>query len=191
MRKIFKLQTAFSTVFATGVFAGSVLVSILAGFSHAKAANIPMSVKPGQISMPFHSGSVSGGQSGADFSLLGIKEVPMNGGGLQIVLSYGDHMGHPFKGEPGYFHVAIDRSGKRISMDLAQVSRTAIDQKDLARVLSLSKMIGASDITTDPHDGSTNITLNLRHAVNLKVRSTGGDQAKLILELQPFEVVTK
>ncbi len=153
----------------------------------ANAANIPFTVRPGQMSMPFHHGSVSGGQAGPDFSLLGVKEVSIPRGGMQIVLNYGDHLGHPLHGEPGYFHVSIDRVGKRISMDLAQVLRTAIDQKDLSRELSRSSIVSSSDITTDPADGSTNITLNLRRPVEMKVRSSGGDQAKLILELKPFE----
>ena len=153
----------------------------------ANASNIPFTVRPGQISMPFHNGSVSGGQAGPDFSLLAVKEISIPRGGMQIVLNYGDHLGHPFHGEPGYFHVSIDRVGKRISMDLAQVSRTAIDQKDLSRELSRSNIVSSSDITTDPADGSTNITLNLRRPVEMKVRSSGGDQAKLILELKPFD----
>ena len=180
----FSVGLALRLLFRTAVIALSLITLKL---QSAIAANIPFTVRPGQISMPFHNGSVSGGQAGPDFSLLGVKEVSIPRGGIQIVLNYGDHLGHPFHGEPGYFHVSIDRVGKRISMDLAQVSRTAIDQKDLSRELSRSSIVSSSDITTDPADGSTNITLNLHRPVEMKVRSSGGDQAKLILELKPFE----
>ena len=165
------------------------LVCVLATLSLAvvaSAAALPIAVKPGRISMPLHTGSVTGGLAGRELSIISIKEVPLNNGASQLVIAYGDHGGNPAKGEPGYFHVAIDRGAKRISLDLAQVTRTAVDQKDLWRALNHSKLVAASDITMDPQDSSTNITLNLRQAVDMKVKSDHGDQARIVIDLLPL-----
>lgn len=152
--------------------------------SMAQASIAPLQVRPGRISPPIRAGAIAGGQAEDEFSILGIKTVASGASNERLVISYGDRNGRPIKGEPGFFHVALDRHSKRIIIDLAQVSRTAIDSKDLSRILSSSRLIANSDMTMDPQDGSTNITLTLRAPVQMSVLSEAGQQGRLVIDLQ-------
>lgn len=149
------------------------------------AAPSPYHLKPGKISPPISEGVVTGGQSSDEFSLLTVKaESNNNKERLRIV--YGDRHGQPLQGDPGYFHLTVDRSGKRISIDLAQVSRTAVDTKQLQRLLSNSKYIASSDIVMDPHDGSTNLAFNMKFPVEVKVMThQKSNPGQVILEMRP------
>lgn len=149
------------------------------------AAPSPYHLKPGKISPPISEGVVTGGRSSDEFSLLNVKaESLKNQERFSIV--FGDRYGQPLQGDPGYFHLSVDRSGKRISIDLAQVSRTAVDNKQLRRLLSRSKYIASSDMVMDPHDGSTNIALNMKVPVTVKVMAPQKTiPGRVILEIRP------
>ena len=70
--------------------------------------------------------------------------------------------GKPLTGEPGYFQVALDRDGRRLVIDLSQVTRTGVDPGQLKSALMKSKFVASTDMTMDPHDQSTNLTLTLK-----------------------------
>lgn len=167
-----------NTLFIAAVF------SLSAG---AHALPSPLMVKPGRVSAPISSGATIGGQSGTEFSLLGVRAESIDRAGERLTLSYGDRFGQPQPGEPGFFHVAVDRDAKRIVIDLAQITKTAIDPQKLARILSASKLIASSEMTMDPQDGSTNITLNLKTPVQMKVASVANGQAQVVIDLVPVE----
>jgi hypothetical protein len=164
----------------------------------------PVQVKPGRIASPMSGGVVIGGQSRDEFSLIGARsenfEVVSNDRtsnvragshgikreGERLILLYGDRFGSPMKGDPGFFHVALDRDSRRVVIDLAQIRKTAVEPAKLARLLSASKIVASSDMTMDPYDGSTNITLNLKVPARLRAASIGGDQSRVVIELQPL-----
>lgn len=155
--------------------------------SGAEAAIAPLQVKPGKLSPPIRAGAIAGGEASDEFSILGVKSIAAGPRKERFVISYGDRNGKPLKKEPGFFHVALDRNSKRVSIDLAQVSRTAIEPKDLSKILASSKLIADSDMTMDPQDGSTNITLNLRTPVAISVLAESEDAGKIVIELQESE----
>lgn len=150
----------------------------------AAAAIAPLQVKPGRLVSAIRGGALAGGRAAEEFSLLGIRRVAGRAGVERLVFSYGDRNGKPLKGEPGFFQIALDRSAKRLVIDLAQVGQTAIDSKDLARILSDSQFVAGSDMTMDPLDGSTNITIHTKIPIALAVMSEAGDQGRIILELR-------
>lgn len=172
-------QAAFEVI-ACGIFV------MMAGAAFALPA--PLLVKPGRVSPPVQNGVTIGGKAADEFSLIGVSAEHVHGGkGERLTLSYGDRHGHPHRGEPGFFHVALDRDAKRIVIDLAQMRKTAVDANGLAKVLSGSKLVASSDITMDPFDGSTNLTLILKQPVKMKVSSEGNNHSRIVFDLQPVQ----
>lgn len=155
----------------------------------AVASPAPLLVRPGKVPSPMIAGVAIGGQARDEFSLLSVQREPMAGAnGERIVLSYGDRFGRPQKGETGFFHIALDRDNKRVVIDLSQMRKTAVDPEKLAKILGASKLIASSEMTMDPYDGSTNITLTLKVPVRIQVGSVTDEQSKIVIELHPSVV---
>jgi len=172
----------FNFSFSLGFMFMFMLIFVIV--NSAVAAIAPLQVKPGRLVPAIRGGALAGGRAAEEFSLLGLRRVAGRAGMERFIISYGDRNGKPLKGEPGFFQIALDRSAKRLVIDLAQVSRTAIDSKDLARVLSSSRFVAGSDMTMDPLDGSTNITIHTKIPIALAVMSEVSDQGRIILELR-------
>lgn len=166
-----------------------VTIGILSWVSSVLALPAPLIVKPGGIPSPMRSGVTIGGQSVDEFSLLSVKQEKLPAVGAErFTLAYGDRFGLPIHGDPGFFHVVLDRNAQRIVIDLAQIRKTAVDAKQLAKTLTASKYIASSDITMDPFDGSTNITLLLKVPIKMKVASFGKEaqgSARIQIDIQP------
>lgn len=149
------------------------------------AAISPLYIKPGSIGPSLASGALTGGAANDEFTLVGVQAQKVAGGSERLVIKYGDRLGRPSANEVGYFHINVDRGGRRVSIDLAQVQRTAIDPKQLAKILAPLKLISSSEMTMDPQDHSTNITLQLKMPVVLKVASgPTGQGGRLVLEMR-------
>ncbi len=152
----------------------------------AFALPAPLQVRPGKVMPPIQSGISVGGKSADEFSLLSVRaENTPDGKNERLVLAYGDRFGQPHRGEPGYFHVALDRDARRLVIDLAQVRKTKIDPQQLSKILKNSKFVASSEMTMDPQDGSTNITLTMKQSVQVKVATVDADQGSLVLEILP------
>jgi hypothetical protein len=157
---------------------------------HALAFAAPdkASVQPRPLSDMIENGFVAGGESGSGFSILKIEKRRSRPAGKaeRIIITYGDQRGRPLKKPPGYFHVSVDENPPRVVIDLAQVQKTAVDDQDLARLLADSILVKSTDMTMDPEDMSTNLTLLLKKQAHVKVsyalKSTG---AQLIIDLRP------
>jgi hypothetical protein len=111
-----------------------------------------------------------------------------HGHGERLIISLGDKAGRPLVGPLGFFHVALDRGSRRIVLDLSHVNQTAIEPRQLKRILETSKMIVESDLTMDPQDGSTNMTLNLRLPVRIEVQPERLNPGQLVIDLQPLSL---
>jgi hypothetical protein len=153
--------------------------------NEARALPAPLQVQPGKILRPATTGSFIGGRAGGIFSLLGVKPEIIGGKTERITFLYGDKDGRLQKGEPGFFHISLDRNSRRIVLDFAQVQQTSVDQKKLAKIMGQSKFVESTEMTMDPIDGSTNVILNLNQAVRLRVDSSTGDQTSVVIELEP------
>jgi len=169
-----------------GSVIGLVLVSVLGLFAVGAsfAVPAPLQVRPGKTSWPMQTGVVVGGQSGAEFSLLGVQTESLNQAGERIALSYGDRYGNSLKNEPGFYHVSLDRNARRLVIDLAQVSKTTVDPMKLARIMAASQFVSSSEMTMDPSDGSTNITLVLKEPVRFKITVESSGSARVLIDLE-------
>ena len=156
----------------------------------------PNAVKPAVIVLPMaagewmREGAAIGGQAATDeLSLLKVERsvrTANEGGGERIAISYGDKSGRPLRSTPGYFHITLDRDGRRLAVDLAQVARTAVDRADLEALFAKSSLIESTDIVMDPLDGSTHVSFALRSSVEAfaKAELQKGD-ALLAIEVRP------
>lgn len=134
----------------------------------AQAAPQKMNVKPQPLGKYVHSGVLVGGKVGDAFSILRIQKSSAPDGAERIVILYGNGFGQPVKTEPGYFHIQVDEKRGRVAIDLAQVQKTAVDEKELAKLFSGSRLVASTEMTMDPIDLSTNILLNLKQPADVK-----------------------
>lgn len=167
-------------------FHAAVLLSLAGSVAWAAKPSSLTQVKPGEVSAPLRTGTITGGQAAEEFSLVNVQTKSV-AGSERIIFSYGDVRGKPVQREPGFFNIVLDRESKRLVIDLAQVNRTAVDPTALRRILSNSKLIAGSDMTMDPQDNSTNLTLNLKKPVQIRVASQSRSEGQLVLELRPVE----
>lgn len=137
----------------------------------ATAAPAPIQVKPGSIAKAVGSGFFAGGEAAHEFSLIEAT-AKRSGDSETLILMYGDVSGTPLRGKPGFFQAVLDRDGRRVTIDLSQVARTAIDPEALRKRLKDFKLVSSVDMTMDPTDSSTNITLNLKSPVELTVEAS-------------------
>lgn len=159
-------------------------VGFLIGTTVAFALPSPLHVKPNAVTNPLRSNAVAnGGQAQDEFSLLGVETHELAGGHERLILNYGDRFGKPLKGEPGFFQVALDRDGRRIVIDLSQVARTGVDPTQLRAALIRSKFVASSEMTMDPQDQSTNLTLLLKSPVELRISTDAGARSRIVLDL--------
>ena len=143
----------------------------------------PLRVKPGSA-LNVRAGSLAnGGHANEEFSLLSVLSTPVTGG-ERIVLSYGDRFGKVWKGEPGFFQVALDKGGSRVVIDLSQVTKTGIDPVQLRKALAASKLVASSDMTMDPQDQTTNLTLVMKQPVTLALSTSSGARSQIVLDLK-------
>jgi hypothetical protein len=144
----------------------------------AVAAPIPAKivVLPLRPSAWIRSGAAIGGQAAADeLSLLRVRRAARPDGGERLLVAYGDKYGRPLRAQPGYFHLALDRGGRRLSLDLAQVSRTAVDRRDLEKLFANSTLVASVDIVMDPQDGSTHLSLAFAAPIEAFASTASGD----------------
>jgi hypothetical protein len=155
-------------------------------FSLTTAASpIPLarsvSLTPGTLSSPklgefFKQGTVTGGQALAQskdgFSILRIQKLSNAAGVERIILSFGDTEGLPLRVQPGFFHLTVDYVNdsreQRVILDLAQVQKTTIDQQDLKQVFKDSPFVKTAEISMDPVEVSTNITLQMKKQAQVR-----------------------
>lgn len=149
------------------------------------AVPAPLNVVPGKISAPIRSGVLTGGVAGDTFTLTKITRQAGRSGMEKWVLTYGDREGRPVPTGPGFFHVNVDRNGRRVVIDLAQVHKTAVDATQLEKMARTSSLIATTDMIMDPQDRSTNITLNMKSAVAVRVANERSQGGQLVLEISP------
>jgi len=152
-----------------GVF---VLVCLLLGLIENGQASIP--AKNRQVPRPAglnefrSSGAIIGGVAGQPFSLLRAQKLKSPEGVDRLALVYGDSRGDVLKSEPGYFHIQVQENPPRVSIDLAQVQKTAMDAAALAQLFRDSSLVSGTEMTMDPIDLSTNLILNLKKPAEVR-----------------------
>lgn len=158
------------------------LVNLVSGAPHR------LSVQPKTLGTYMRSGVVVGGIAVQSFSILRVQKLSTADGLESLIIVYGDSTGRPLKSEPGYFHIAVDEKASRVSIDLAQVQKTAVDGKDLTRVFAGSRLIGATEMTMDPLDLSTNISIQLKRPAEVRARTESAKGiTQLVIDFRPTD----
>ncbi len=153
----------------------------------ASASPSPMKVKPGSIAKAARTGFFAGGEATHELSLIDATTSKAADGSESLAFFYGNDRGQPLRGLPGFFQIVLDRDGKRVAIDLAQVSRTAVDPAALRKKLKSSKLVSALDMTMDPTDSSTNITLSFKEPIELAVEASGEKSpSRIAITLKPL-----
>ncbi len=144
-------------------------------------------VRPQKLGNYIAAGAIVGGNAGKIFSLLRVQKMLLPDGVERLILTYGDQDGVPLKTQPGYFHLSLDQAGSRLVLDLSQVLKTAVDQQDLIKELRGSHLVAKTDMSMDPQDGTTNITLFMRTPVETRaqVELSEDKQNQLVIDIRP------
>ncbi len=161
---------------------------LVAMSNSANAVPAKAFVRPQKLGTYIAAGSIIGGNAGKLFSLLRVQKMNLAGGVERLILTYGDQDGIPLKTQPGYFHLSLDQAGERLVLDLSQVLKTAVDQQDIIKELKGSKLVAKTDMSMDPQDGTTNITLFMKVPVETRaqVDTTAEDrQNQLVIDIRP------
>jgi hypothetical protein len=162
-----------------------IVLLLMSAFMSVTAFAIPspLHVKPGSA-LGLRAGSIAnGGKALDEFSLLSVA-LAAGASSERMVLNYGDRFGKVWKGEPGFFQVALDRGGSRVVIDLSQVTRTGIDPAQLRKALSSSKLVASSEMTMDPQDQTTNLTLTMKRPVAISLSTASGSRSQIVLDLK-------
>ncbi len=164
-----------------------VATAIICAHSSAWAVPAKQIVRPQKLGSYIAAGAIVGGSAGKIFSLIRVQKMLLAGGVERLILTYGDQDGVPLKSQPGYFHLNLDQAGQRLVLDLSQVLKTAIDQQDLIKELKGSRLVSRTDMSMDPQDGTTNITLYMRAPVEMKaqIEATEERQNQLVIDMRP------
>jgi hypothetical protein len=179
---------AFS-LFSTNAFANVAATKILpAKAPHTVPSKNKTSTpaKPGEF---VKSGAIIGGTSaGAVLSILRIQKLTLADATERLILTYGDKDGIPLKTAPGYFHLQMDAANSRLILDLSEVQKTAVDGSELAEIFASSRWVRTTDMTMDPQDHSSNITLQLRAPIEARALIEPGDgkRNQLVIDLRPI-----
>jgi hypothetical protein len=163
-----------------------VLIAVAIAVTTAQAAPQKPNLKPQPLGKYIRSGVVVGGIAGDGFSILRVQKLTAPDGAERLVILYGNGFGQPMKTEPVYFHINVDEKRGRVSIDLAQVQKTAVDERELRKLFSGSKLIASTELTMDPIDLSTNILLSLKQATDVRaaVDDYKGSRT-LVIDLRP------
>lgn len=115
-------------------------------------------------------GSFRGGGAGIGFSLLRLKRVySTDGMSERLIFEIGDKDGQAFIGQPGYFHAQLFKKPSKLSLDLSQLLKSQVTSKELKKIFKKSKLVKSASITSDAADNSTNISIQFKSSVKMRV----------------------
>lgn len=139
------------------------------GFAAVKS----LKFEPKALGDYFENGKVIGGEAGRAFSIRSLTKKSENQNGLSedIQIEIGDGLGQKLNGNVGFFQVAVENDPARVIIDLTQMHYSKIDERQVAAIFRDSGLIKSTDMTIDPEDFSTNLTLFLNKPVRVKVTS--------------------
>lgn len=170
---------------STGVLISFSLIS--EALPHRKA----LDRKSGQY---LSEGVFIGGRAGRGFSLLDVRRsFDKKAQAERVVLDWGDANGAPLKGNIGFFHVGIDEQNKRVVVDLSQVIRAGLDERQVQARFKSSPLVKESQLIFDPVGSSTQLVLGFNTQVAVEVFYLADDKetSRLVLDMRPLQTSGK
>jgi len=139
-------------------------------------------------------GVIIGGRISDGFTLLDVRRGFSKKSGMErVVLDIGDLAGKPIKNEINYYHVNVDQKQRRVVIDLNQVARSGVDQKQLLKIFKASPVVRSADITFDPEDLTTNLVLKLKRPTKVEVFNLVSTEhpSRIVLDMKPIRTAKK
>lgn len=130
-------------------------------------------------------GSFRGGGAGPGFSLISLKRVySTDGKSERLIFEIGDKEGNSYVGQPGYFHAQLFRKPSKLSLDLSQLLKSQVSPEEFKELFKKSKLVKSANISADEDDQSTNIQIQFKSAVKMRVFTLSPDSMspKLIID---------
>jgi hypothetical protein len=147
--------------------------------------DMPMRIGIHQQSAWLDRGILVGGESASGFSLLDLILVPGEKR-EKWHLTLGDVRGQKWKGPPGYFHMHLDPTGRRLRLSLTQVSQ--IKRGDImSRIAIASHLLKDLRVLSNPADSVAHLEFNFKYPVRAKAATEPGDDRQLSLEFERRE----
>ncbi len=171
------------------LFTWSVFLFFLAvPVGEVQAASVYKKSLDKKIGAYLQDGVIVGGRVGKGYTLLSLRRsFTKQTETERVVLDIGDINGKPILGEVGYYHVSIERSPARVVIDLAQVSRSGVDQDKLLKIFKSSPLVKSAEITYDPEDSATNLVLNFKYKTQVEVFEINSPNApgRIVIDMKP------
>lgn len=127
-----------------------------------------------------------GGQAGAGFSLLNLQKIQAkNKKAERLIFEVGTKEGRLLVGLPGYFNAQNQIGPNRIVIDFSQMMESKVNENFIKGLLKDSQFIRAVKVTSDPHDKTLSLTLDLNTNVKIKTLQVAGkkETAKVVLDI--------
>ena len=173
--------------FVQNKFLSLVLVLVFGALSAQAATDIHRAAKV-KINQFIKQGAIIGGQTGAGFSLLGVRRHYAGGSKVErVIFDLGDKKGEPLKSQMSFYHVSVEPKLKRVVVDFAQVFKTGLTEKELNLKFKNSPVVGKVFLTFDPVDQNTTIMFMLKSAAAVEAFELGKeskDPLRLVLDLK-------
>ncbi|MCB0349920.1 MAG: hypothetical protein KDD38_01980 [Bdellovibrionales bacterium] len=114
-------------------------------------------------------GTISGGESGAAFTLLNVRRIFSAKDKIErILLDLGDAYGKPLKGQVSYFQAAIEKENPRVVIDLSQMLASGVNEEAIKKSFKASPFVKEAKINFDPLDSTITIQLLLKKNMKLE-----------------------
>jgi hypothetical protein len=129
-------------------------------------------------------GALQGGQAGAGFSVLNIKNSPIAKRSERVLFEIGNMQMQKLTGPVGYYNVEM-KAGNKLIVTFTQTLNSKIEGKALEKVFAKSNYIKSSQFHFDPIAQSMSLELDLKKPVVVRVVSLKGakETGKLVLDM--------
>jgi hypothetical protein len=118
-------------------------------------------------------GTIIGGETGrgsTGYSLLDVRRIFAAKEKIErVLIDFGDGDGKPLRGQPGYYHVSIEKDQMRVVIDLSQMLGSKINQEKVRDIFRGSPLVQEARINYDPVDSNITLQLLLKKKVLLEV----------------------
>ena len=166
----------------------SLLLILLAGLgSPGFAASKYKQALDKKIDAYLDEGIVVGGRSGRGFSLLKVRrDLSTKLGMERVILDIGDIEGKPAFGKVNYFQATGEKNPPRIVLDLAQLSRSAVDEASLKKTFAKSPYVKNVELTSDPEDHSASLVIFLKKPMLVEVFEMPSEKkaSRIVLDIK-------
>ncbi len=129
-------------------------------------------------------GVVYGGGAQKPLALINVRSKYVGTHNMQrIILDIGDEHLKPLMSPMGSYHAALQKTPRRIVVDLSYIYQSALTEPQIKKILKSSPLIADVKAVMDPEDHSLSLVIDLKSSVAMEVYELKG-KARLVLDLK-------